>query len=114
MHFIHLIRLLIKWEGKGKFVPLVPIISFLLIALVFAGFNLFSLMKNNRMIDTLFTSSGWFLSSAINSIMSKKLSEEAQDDKYIYMRVSTWTKVFIVFGLISIAGMIYNMAKPLI
>jgi peptidoglycan/LPS O-acetylase OafA/YrhL len=39
MHFVHIFLLLFKFKGRGKFVPLVYILSSLLVALIYAGLH---------------------------------------------------------------------------
>lgn len=119
MHFIHLILLAFKFKGKGKLVLPSAILSLLVITAIFWGFNLLSLLSHNKLMDRLFTVAVWFLAAAVNSLWTRNYTISPtgerevyeEEGKYIYIRVSIWTKIFIAFGLISLAGIIYDMLK---
>ncbi len=122
MHFVHLILLIFKFKGKGKFVLPIVVFSFLLVAGMYAGFYSLSSLGHDRIIDGLFSSISFFLAAAINSLVTKNYIIGSDGEReyfeeegtYIYIRVSIWTKIFIGLGLIGFAGVIVNMIKPLI
>jgi hypothetical protein len=85
--------------------------------IIFEGFNIWTGLEHNRIFGRMFMCGAFFLAAALNFLVTKNYIIRAdgeieileEEGSYIYIKVSIWTKVFIVFGMISLLGILADM-----
>ncbi|MCW3125770.1 MAG: hypothetical protein JWO03_1428 [Bacteroidetes bacterium] len=107
---MHLLHFFIRFKGRGILVLLIMILSITFVLLLGkASIYLFGLEQDKYTFNALF-GVGLCLAGIINSLVIRgyfhdkwKYMRYEENDEYIYLKVSRWTWILLVWGALTIS-----------